>query len=151
MDYEPFGPFITSILELKLDTNTMFEWQKFSQDSADVPHYLKLLEFINLRAQASEASISEHKRAPRNEDHARKVTTTGKPIAAFTATAGDSAANPCVMCKTEKHPLYACSKFKALPHEKMVSTLKAHNLCLNCLKSGHFMKQCKSLHRCRIC
>ena len=27
-----YKPFITSILELKLDTNTMFEWQKFSQD-----------------------------------------------------------------------------------------------------------------------
>lgn len=42
MDYEPSGPFITSVLELKLDTNTMFEWQKFSQDSTDVPHYVKL-------------------------------------------------------------------------------------------------------------
>ena len=82
-----------------------------------MPHYLKLLEFINLQAQASEASISEHKRAPHNEDCARKVTATGKPIAAFTATAKNSAANG-VMCKTEKHLLYACSKFKALPHKK---------------------------------
>ena len=29
-DYEPSGPFITSVLELKLDANTMFEWQRFS-------------------------------------------------------------------------------------------------------------------------
>ena len=27
MDYEPSGPFITSVLELKLDTSTAFEWQ----------------------------------------------------------------------------------------------------------------------------
>ena len=27
MDCEPPGPFVTSILELKLDSNTMFEWQ----------------------------------------------------------------------------------------------------------------------------
>ena len=32
MDYEPSGPFITSIFELKLDTNTMLEWQKYSLD-----------------------------------------------------------------------------------------------------------------------
>ena len=38
MDYEPSGPFITSALELKLDVNTMFEWQKHSQDSTDVPY-----------------------------------------------------------------------------------------------------------------
>ena len=53
MDYEPSSPFITSILELKLDTTTMFEWQKFSQESPKVPHYQDLLEFLNLRAQAS--------------------------------------------------------------------------------------------------
>ena len=54
MDYEPSAPFVTSVLELKLDVNTMFEWQKYSQDTTDVPHYQKLLEFINLRTQASE-------------------------------------------------------------------------------------------------
>ena len=30
IDYEPSGAFITSIFELKLDTMTMFEWQKHS-------------------------------------------------------------------------------------------------------------------------
>ena len=39
MDYEPSGPFITSTLELKLNPNTMFEWQKHSQSSTVVPHY----------------------------------------------------------------------------------------------------------------
>ena len=58
MGHEPFRPFITSTL--KLDTNTMFEWQKYSQDSVYVPHYQKLLEFINLRTQAS---VSDHKKA----------------------------------------------------------------------------------------
>ena len=45
MDCEPSGPFITSILELKLDASTNFEWQKFSQDLPGYPHYGKLLEF----------------------------------------------------------------------------------------------------------
>ena len=48
MGYEPSGPFITSVLELKLDTNTMFEWQKHRQDCVDVPHYQELLKFIDL-------------------------------------------------------------------------------------------------------
>ena len=55
MDCEAPGPFITSILELKLDSNTMFKWQKHSQESSSVPHYNELLDFINLRAQASES------------------------------------------------------------------------------------------------
>ena len=73
MDYEPPGPFVTSILELKLDVNTMFEWQKHSQSSADVPHYKELLEFVNLRAQASETSTSDHgKRSTKSESPAKE-------------------------------------------------------------------------------
>jgi len=50
MNREPSGPFITSVNELKLDTTTMFEWQKHSQTRKDVPHYWELLEFINVCA-----------------------------------------------------------------------------------------------------
>ena len=31
----------------------------------------------------------------------------------------------------------------------MISTLKTNGLCMNYLKPGHFVKQCKLLHRCR--
>ena len=53
MDCTALGSFITSVLVLKLDSNTMFEWQRHSQESSDVPHYNKLLDFIKLCAQAS--------------------------------------------------------------------------------------------------
>ena len=152
MDYEPSGPFITSTLELKLDTNTMFEWQKHSQSSTAVPHYQDLLEFINLRAQASETSVSESaKKQPRHESSsARKPFSSTKPVTLF-ATNTDSNPSQCVACETEKHPLYTCTKFKSMPHDKKVSTLKSNNLCMNCLGSGHFVRQCKSLHRCKKC
>ena len=57
----------------------------------------------------------------------------------------------CVVCESGKHPIYMCAKFKAFPHEKMLSTVKANGLCINCLKSGHFVQECKSSHRCRKC
>ena len=52
------GKFITSMIELKLDVDTLFEWQKHSKTEADVPHYQDLLDFIDLRAQPSEASCA---------------------------------------------------------------------------------------------
>ena len=64
MDCEPF---IMSVVEFKLDTTTMFEWQKHSQDTTNVPHYQDLLEFINLRAQASETSTSNIKKYSKGE------------------------------------------------------------------------------------
>ena len=94
MEYKPSGSFIASVLELKLDSNTMFEWQKYSQDSVDVPHYQRLLEFINLCAQASEASeasVSDHKRPSRVEDHSvKKGSNAGKSITSFTASTVNS-------------------------------------------------------------
>ena len=45
MDQEPSGSFITSMLELKLDATTMFEWQRYSQETVEVSHFRVLLEW----------------------------------------------------------------------------------------------------------
>ena len=152
MGHEPPGPFVTSLIELKLDTTTMFEWQRYTQDSADMPHYQKLLDFINLRAQACEASTTEPKKSPRNEERStRRVPSSTRSVASFAAGASDPTVSLCVVCKTEKHPLYACTQFKSFSHDKKVSTLKSHNYCLNCLRPGHFVRDCKSLYKCKKC
>lgn len=149
MGYEPSGPFITSALELKLDTTTTFEWQRHSHSATDVPHFRDLLEFIDMRAQASESSVPGNTRRSSGGE-ARKPFHSGKPVTSLTAhaTAVDA---ECVLCKPLKHPLYACSKFKGLPYESKISTVKDNNLCINCLKPVHFLRQCKSLYRCRVC
>ena len=150
MGNEPPGAFVTSLLELKLDTDTMFEWQKHTQDSATVPHYQKLLEFINLRAQASESLVAESgKKNSKSEGKPpRKPNRT--PVFSHPVNA-DVIPNNCVACKTDKHPLYACVKFKGLGQEQKLSVLRENRLCMNCLGSDHFVKQCKSIHRCKKC
>ena len=106
MEYDPSGPFITSILELKLDTTTLFEWQKHSQSKAEVPHYQELLTFIDLRAQASEGSATAASKRVRNEPApSKKTPATGRPVASF-ASNHDTVSSPCVLCQNEKHPLY---------------------------------------------
>ena len=68
MSCEPCGPFITSIVELKIDVETIFEWQKHNQAKTDVPDYQDVLDFIDLRAQASETSLcTPGKKYSRNE------------------------------------------------------------------------------------
>ena len=59
MDYEPSGPFVTSLIELKFDSTTAFEWHRHTQDQSGVPHYNELLKFLDLRAQASESTTRE--------------------------------------------------------------------------------------------
>lgn len=153
MDYEPSGPFVTSVLELKLDSNTMFEWHKHTQTSTDVPHYLDLMEFINLHAQASETSTADRTRKPHKGELDPKVKSfvPSKHVASLTANATPVMSHSCVLCKSNKHPLYVCPTFKSLPYDKMVMILKENGICMNCLRGGHFVKQCKSHHRCRHC
>ena len=138
------GKFITSMIELKLDVDTLFEWQKHSQSSAEVPPYQDLLNFLDLRAQASEASGV--KKTFRHENPRKQPS---KAITSFVSSTGSTDKN-CVVCKKERHPLYVCSQFKALPHEEKMSVLRDNNLCRNCLQSGHYQRRCKSNHKCRV-
>ena len=135
--------FLTSMIELKLDVDTLFEWQKHSQTATGVPHFHDLLQFIDLRAQASEASYATSKKQmqqPRRQPNR---------VGSFAANSEFS--NDCVICKTTKHPLYACNEFKAMSHDGRMRVLKVNRLCVNCLGTGHFKSQCKSVHRCKVC
>lgn len=150
MKSAPDPSFVTSIIELKLDETMLFEWQKHSQEKVDeVPHYQAILEFIDLCAQAAESVTIPIKK--QNVQFGKKPAQLGR-IASYPAVSDESGGRSnCVICLSERHPLYACPKFKAMSHEDRRSTLKKNNLCLNCLGSGHFVKQCKSSHRCRKC
>ncbi len=147
MGHEPSDSFMTALLELKLDVTTMFEWQRHTQDHTDVPSCQELLDFVNLRAQAAEASSSERKPLKGGLPGHLGNSRSSKPLPSFASSVDTN----CVACKGEKHPLYSCSKFKTLPHDRKLAVVKSNNLCINCLRSGHFVKECKSLHRCRTC
>lgn len=148
MGYEPSGPFITSAIELKLDETTMFEWQSHSQKSTGVPHYQDLLTFLDLRAQATEAHASNHVPKKLNKPEIRR---TPGVISSHVSGVDTRSSTQCSVCDAGKHPLYACTKFKSMPHEEKMATLKAKRLCSNCLGPGHFWRQCTSIHKCKIC
>ena len=145
MGYEPSGAFLTSILELKLDPDTMFEWQRHSNSSSAVPHYSDLLEFINLRARATEHSVNDSRRM---QNEMKKP---HKHIVSNPVNTTPTNNEVCPLCKSENHLLFACLKFKGLSPAKRMSMVKSSGLCLNCLRSGHFSRNCKSLHKCREC
>ena len=149
MEQEPSPSFITSIIELKLDPTTMFEWQRHTQSQTEVPHYREMLEFLDRRAQASEFSTPS-KRQSKPDPSTRKPLTHPKAVSSFVANC-DPSHTQCTLCKTEKHPLYSCPKFRSLSYERKMVTVKVNNICMNCLNKGHFVAECKSLHRCRKC
>ena len=48
--------FLSVSIEMKLDQESKFAWQQHTHEKKDVPSIDELLEFIDLRAQASELS-----------------------------------------------------------------------------------------------
>ncbi len=140
-DCEPLSWVITSTILLKLDPSTLFEWQKHTQMVTKVPHFTDLLDFIDMRARASE---STSKRAPARENPSKKVS------ANFVLNSEPSYSR-CLLCKTERHPLYFCSKFKNMSHDQKLSVIRSNSLCMNCLRSGHFLDKCRSVHHCKRC
>ena len=147
MNYDPPEHFITSMLELKLDQDTMFEWQRHTQSSTSVPPVSALLEFIDLRAQASESAPFELNKKHYGEKQMPRKFHGPRSVTSFTTVVEEM----CVLCKTTRHSLYSCPKFKSLPHDQMLTIIKNNGYCMNCLKPGHFLKHCTSTHRCRRC
>ena len=78
MGYDPSGPFVTSFIEMKLDQSMMFEWQKRTQESSNVPHYTEMLQFIDLRARTSEAVF---RKSPKLAARAQKGQCANGPVA----------------------------------------------------------------------
>ena len=105
---EPDSFFIISIIELKLDQDTMCEWSKHSQDKTkEVPHYQDILDFLDLRAQVSESSLPTipKRHAKVDPPPSKRPSGSGKHVAAFPANS-DPGNSHCVLCISECHPLY---------------------------------------------
>ena len=118
-----------------------------------MPAYQELLEFLDLRAQGSESSVPDaNQRKSRVEVYnARKTPFKSGAITSFVSSAYDRSSSSETLCGPERHPLYACPKFRGMQHDMMISTLKSNGMCFNCLGPKHFTKDCKSMHRCKVC
>ena len=114
MDYETSGPFITSILELKLDVDTMLEWQK--QPKFGCCTTLSRASWI-YQSSCPSLRIICQKTVRLQSEIKRPHHVPSKPVASFTTSTSASLDN-CVLCKTDKHPFYTCPKFKVQMHDK---------------------------------
>ena len=114
-----------------------------------MPHYQDLLDFINLRAQVSETSSSENRKP--SKDEIIKNFQSSKQVTSFDTNTDTFVIQVCVLCKPERHLLFNCNKLKELPRDVKLSILKTHKLYHNCLRAGHYARQCKSIHRCQKC
>ena len=56
----------------------------------------------------------------------------------------------CVLCK-EEHKFAEFDKFKSMSASDRLNVVKSNKLCFNCLRSLHFVSQCKDPIKCSVC
>lgn len=56
----------------------------------------------------------------------------------------------CRYCDKD-HPLRKCIRFKRLTVQDRLQVVRKYGYCINCLAHSHFVKNCSSRDRCRMC
>ena len=101
-----------------------------------------LMLFLKDRATTLNLQSSEKKKSKTHQSQ--------KPLSTLVAHPNPPYAH-CVLCTGKRHPLYLCDAFKSMSQDEKRSTLRTHNMCFNCLRTGHSAPRCNSSHRCKTC
>ncbi|XP_036146036.1 uncharacterized protein LOC118646691 [Monomorium pharaonis] len=134
---EHWDALLIYLLSSKLDSITAREWEKEKADK-ELPTLEEFKVFLSSRANLLETldlnKRSMHKSKP--SDHIKSKS--------FLVQRQE-----CAVC-TEAHHLSSCPKFLQFTPQRRAEALRTAKLCLNCMKPGHFIKNCKG-GTCRKC
>lgn len=122
---------------------TMVEWQKSIQAEKQVPGCDKFLEFLDLRATATE--LAPHETGPKKPHIPPGKSPKPPPPKPFLDKV------KCTACNGSKHNLAYCQSFKAKSLSEKRNFVMEQGLCFNCLKAKHTSKECPSPNCCLKC
>ena len=122
-----------------VNPTTMRDWQCSTREHREVPPFEDLLNFLDLQVRDTENCVC---------DVVKERPTASNPGERTTKFYTDTDEDTCVACKNDYHPLYGCKSFIALSPDKRMELVWDSRLCMNCLTSGHMVKQCPSSQKC---
>lgn len=140
---------IIHIVMSKVDPKTRSRWEE-QMDYQSIPLWKQCADSLNKRYQhlAADESTSgklKHNKASR-DGSLRKTSKTS-----LTVSQSIDTANPkCSFCKSMEHYIQNCASFANMSVEARFKLAKSFPLCINCLRKGHGVSQCKSSN-CRVC
>lgn len=137
---------LVDILSSRLDPCTRRGWEEYSS-TKEQDNLQDLTEFLQRRIRVLEV-LSNNSLDNRQESAASSK---GKQLSIHTShNAMQSSFPRCHAC-SEQHFLYLCPVFQKMSIANRESLLRNYSLCRNCLKRGHFAKDCSSKNSCRRC
>ncbi|XP_049873589.1 uncharacterized protein LOC126373008 isoform X2 [Pectinophora gossypiella] len=154
---------IIYIMASKLDPNTLSKWEEHKSASLDGESLDEFIAFLRKRADVLETiffgksdkqinkPFSSNKVKYTDNDNYKRSSPQNNQKSFVASGKSNRNYNPtCPFCK-ENHRIVECDKFKKIsPEDRSGEALKL-NLCLNCLRRGHSVKDCRLDGRCREC
>nr|XP_043068771.1 uncharacterized protein LOC122321876 [Drosophila bipectinata] len=128
----------------KMDAETRRKWIEDSRDLKS-PTTNDLFKFLDTRCEEFELSQrqSNWDGKPKQQEKAKRPMHANAMLAVERGTY--------VRGNTNEHHLAGSADFLALSVEQRRSMAKEKSVCFNCLRSGHFTRQCESKFNCRTC
>lgn len=129
----------------KLDYHSQRGWEEEGQQGSEyMPTVEEFLKFLNERCRTLEMLDNSKEKSETIETIPKgNVKKNGKRV---TLAATSQVYSKC----KESQCLFNCSDFLKLPIQDRLAEAKRQQLCINCLKAGHYPKNCKS-SKCRKC
>lgn len=127
----------------KLNYHTYKEWETHisSKRQNELPKIDELLEFLTGRYHMFEM-VEKEKSGTEARKHNEKRPKKSLSLAS-------TSNNECEYC-TGHHRIFSCEKLLKLPILSRIKEIRHLKLCLNCLRKGHWNKECRS-SGCKIC
>ena len=141
MEHNCFDTFITAAAELKFNQLATCKWQKFSRDCDSISPYSALLKFLDLEARGAENTVGDGERR-------RPVVTSGKKPLQSLLMRSISTIPVWVVRRPNIHATHA-KRSKGYRANVKMGIVRDNTFCLNCLGSGHFLKESPSGQRCK--
>ncbi|XP_055615031.1 uncharacterized protein LOC129761338 [Toxorhynchites rutilus septentrionalis] len=137
---------VVHLIARALDATTKKQWESTIK-RGELPTYENTIQFLK-----DHVSVLERCHGSCEEFGFQRPTTkqvTGKQSIPRVNTA-TTTNQRCEMCR-ESHPTFKCSWFNSLTVSDRLSKVKEKNVCFNCLRSGHSVKNCPSKKSCFKC
>ncbi|XP_047546049.1 uncharacterized protein LOC125077958 [Vanessa atalanta] len=164
---EHWDVIVIHLVSSKLDSNTFMRWEEHRNTmSTDTPTLKDFHKFLNDRASILE-SVHRSRAESSSKSHGQQraaTATNAKPERShwksYACTSNSntnsdqqqrqSPSNLCACCNSTEHKIFDCPSFKAMSVSDRITKTTKLKLYKNCLKPGHFSRQCR-FGPCREC
>ncbi|XP_055590753.1 uncharacterized protein LOC129742842 [Uranotaenia lowii] len=130
------------MLSIRLDPTTRRDWEEFSS-SKEGATFQDLVSFLQRRVTVLQSVCN----------NLPEVSSIRKPVPRPTLVshgATQSNFRQCFAC-SDHHPMYQCPVFSKMTFEDKEKLVRRQQLCRNCLRKGHVVRNCSSKNTCRKC